>query len=342
MMLFRILLLSTLALSSIVSAKTLPATQFKATNAFIDKMVKKHNFDKDELTAIFHHIKFKIADKSTKKKQKKTKKIKKGTMSWDKYRGLFITEERIEDGVNFWQDNLTTLQRAEKKYNVPAEIIVAILGVETNYGDKKGTHPTLETLAKRAFGNYRRRNFYKKELEAFLLMTRENSLAPLSIKGSYAGAMGFPQFISSSYRHYAVDFNQDGKIDLFSNPIDAIGSIANYFDRHQWHDFGEIARPISLKTQHLKHAKRSNSKPKKNAQYWRKKGFDIDTDIHNKTKLAFIRLPQKINQDTWLTFWNFYVLTRYNHDNRYAMAVYQLSEKLKQEYKLNIYENDTY
>jgi membrane-bound lytic murein transglycosylase B len=144
--------------------------------------------------------------------------------------------------------------------------------------------------------------------------------------------MGFPQFIASSYRYYAVDFNQDGKVDLFSNPVDAIGSIANYFDKHHWHDFGEIARPITLKSQHLKHAKRSNSKPKKNAKYWRNKGFEIDQDIDNKTKLAFIRLPQKKVDETWLTFWNFYILTRYNHDNRYAMVASQLSAKLKQQF----------
>ncbi|CAC9455731.1 lytic murein transglycosylase B [bacterium endosymbiont of Bathymodiolus sp. 5 South] len=339
----KLLLLSILLVSSIVSAKIVPATYFKITQNFIEKMVEKHDFDKDKLTAIFHTIKFKIADKTTKKKKKKTKHVKKPPMSWDKYKGLFITENRIKNGIKFWQDNLATLQRAEKIYHVPAEIIVAILGVETNYGNKKGSHSTLKTLAKRAFGNYRRRAFYQKELEHFLLMTRENAIAPLSVKGSYAGAMGFPQFIASSYRHYAIDFNKDGKVDLFSDPIDAIGSIANYFDKHQWHDYGEIARPISLNSKHLKHAKRANSKPRKNAKHWRNKGLDIDSDINNKTKLAFIRLPQKMNEDIWLTFWNFYVLTRYNHDNRYAMAVYQLSEKLKQEYDLNnIYEQDTY
>ncbi|SMN14273.1 Membrane-bound lytic murein transglycosylase B precursor [uncultured Candidatus Thioglobus sp.] len=319
---------------SSLDKKTLPATDFKITQNFIEKMVKKHNFDKNELRSIFSTIRFVVVDKFAKKKQvKKTKRVKKPPMPWNKYKGLFITDNRIKDGIKFWQDNFKILKRAEQTYHVPAEIIVAILGIETNYGNNKGTNPTFKTLVKRAFGNYRRRNFYKKELESFLLMTRENAIAPLSVQGSYAGAMGFPQFIASSYRHYAVDFNQDGKIDLFSNPIDAIGSIANYFDKHQWHDFGEIARPISLKTKHLKHARRANSKPKKNAKHWRNQGFDIDVDIAHATKLAFIRLPQKIIDETWLTFWNFYVLTRYNHDNRYAMAAYQLSTKLKQKFK---------
>ena len=331
----KLLLLSTVLVSFAASAKMVPATSFKITQNFIEKMVEKHDFDKDELTTIFHSVKFRITNKSSKKKRRRSKHVKKPPMSWDKYKSLFITKNRIKNGVKFWQDNLATLQRAERIYRVPVVIIVAILGIETHYGNNKGAHSTLETLAKRSFGKYRRRAFYQKELEQFLLMTRENSIAPLSVKGSYAGAMGFPQFIASSYRHYAVDFNKDGKIDLFSDPIDAIGSIANYFDKHQWHDDGEIARPISLDIKHLKHAKRANFKPRRNAKHWRNKGLNIDADIDNKTKLAFIRLPQKINVDTWLTFWNFYVITRYNHDNRYAMAVYQLSEKLKQEYDLS-------
>lgn len=334
MMRLVLLLFSAVFLSSQVCSKIVPATQFKSTQNFINEMVTKHNFDKNELTTIFHNIKFKIASKPIKKQLKKTKRIKKPPISWDKYKNLFITENRIANGVKFWQDNSETLERAERIYHIPVEIIVAILGIETNYGNKKGTHPTLETLTKRAFGNYRRRAFYKKELEHFLLMARENSIAPLSIKGSYAGAMGFPQFIASSYRHYAIDFNQDGKVNLFSDIVDAIGSIANYFDKHHWHDNGEIARPISLDVKHLKHAKRTNNKPRKNAKYWRDKDLDISEDINDKTKLAFIRLPQKINDEYWLTFWNFYILTRYNHDNRYAMAVYQLSEKLKQAYDL--------
>ncbi|EEZ79668.1 MAG: lytic murein transglycosylase B [Candidatus Thioglobus sp.] len=313
----------------------MPATQFKSVQKFINKIVKEHQFNKDELSLLFSQIKLKVAEKPKPGAKPGPAKPKPKTMTWDKYKSLFITDERIKNGVQFWKDNLTTINRAQKKYNVPAEIIVAILGIETSYGNKKGTHPTLETLTKRAFGNYRRRNFYKKELKAFLLMARENTLPPLSIKGSYAGAMGYPQFISSSYRYYAVDFNLDGKVDLFSDPTDAIGSIANYFDKHQWHDFGEIARPISLNKAHLKYAKRSTNKPKKNAKHWRTKGFNIDIDINNKTKLAFISLPQDLTNETWLTFWNFYILTRYNHDNRYAMAAFQLSQKLRQQFNSN-------
>ncbi|WXU00002.1 MAG: Membrane-bound lytic murein transglycosylase B [Catillopecten margaritatus gill symbiont] len=331
----RFFALSLLLISSLSFAKIVPSTYFKTTQDFINRMVEKHDFNKNELLTIFETVKFKIADKATKKKKNKIKRKKIPPMVWDKYRGLFLTKARIQNGVKFWQDNLATLQRAEKKYNVPAEIIVAILGIETSYGAKQGTKPTFQVLTTRAFTNYRRRSFYKNELEAFLLLTRENSIAPLSIKGSYAGAMGLSQFIASSYRHYAVDFDGDGVVDLFSSTADAIGSIANYFDQHHWHDFGEIARPIKLHGKQLQHAKRANSKPKLSAKYWRNKGFNIDADINEETKLAFVRLPQKTIDETWLTFWNFYILTRYNHDNRYAMVAYHLSEKIKQQFNLN-------
>ena len=312
-------------------AKTLPATNFKITHDFINKMVNKHHFDQHELELIFSSIELKIADKNKSKTKKKKSKSK--TMSWDKYRSLFLTKDRIEKGVEFWKNNLDDLKRAERKFNIPIQIIVAILGIETNYGEKQGTHPTLEAIAKRAFGNYRRKKFYTKELEEFLLLVRDNKIPPLSIKGSYAGALGYAQFIPSSYRYYAIDFDNDNKVDLFNSPSDAIGSIANYFDKHHWHDGGEISRPISLKPNELNFAKSSTNKPKKSAEYFKEKGFAIDADIKEQTKIAFIRMPQKNRVDTYLTFWNFYVLTRYNHDNRYAMAAHHLSEEILSSYQ---------
>ncbi|MDG2394907.1 lytic murein transglycosylase B [Candidatus Thioglobus sp.] len=318
-----------LYLPTVVMAESLPATNFQATHNFINKMVKKHHFDKHELQFIFSKTSLVVAKKTAKSTKIKSKPK---SLSWDKYRTLFITDTRINNGVQFWKDNLKTLKQAEKQFNVPQEIIVAILGIETNYGKNKGTHPTLETLARLSFGKHRRKKFYQKELEEFLLMSRDNGFAPLAIKGSHAGAMGYAQFISSSYRHYAIDFDADGKVNLFTSPADAIGSIANYFDKHQWHDFGPYTRPIILTDNQKHYAKSSTNKPKKNALYWRNKGFNIDSDINNKTKLAFIKLSQDNHFETWLTFWNFYVLTRYNHDNRYAMTAVLLSEKIKQQF----------
>jgi membrane-bound lytic murein transglycosylase B len=318
-----------LLFSGATFAKKIPATNFQVTHDFIKKMVEEHQFDKDELKIIFSQVNLVFADKNLKTSKRKTKSK---PLSWDKYRKLFLTNLRINNGVKFWKNNQATLDRAEKQFHVPQEIIVAILGVETNYGNNKGTHATLETLARLSFGTHRRKKFYQNELKEFLLMSRENSMSPLDIKGSYAGALGYAQFISSSYRHYAIDFNADKKIDLFNSPADAIGSIANYFDKHQWHDYGSYAQPIDLTKSQLKYAKSGTIKPKKNAKYWRDKGFYIDNKINNKTKLAFIKLPQDNKAETWLTFWNFYVLTRYNHNNKYAMTIVQLSNKIKQQF----------
>ncbi len=320
-----------LLLSLGAHGKTLPASNFKATQDFIQKMVDKHQFDQGELLSIFTSIELPVAEKTTQKKIKKTAKRK--PMSWDRYRALFLTQNRIDRGVEFWQENQALLTRAQNKYNVPAQIIVAILGIETNYGNKQGTHPTLQAIAQRAFSNHRRKKFYTKELEDFLLLVRENNIAPLQVKGSYAGALGYAQFIPSSYRHYAIDFDNDKQVDLFNSRADAIGSIANYFDKHHWHDGGEIAYPITLDSAHLKHAKRGTNKPKKTAQYWRQQGIEIANNIDDKTKVAFVRLPQDQRVDTYLTLWNFYVLTRYNHDNRYAMAAYQLSKEIYKSYQ---------
>ena len=154
----KIIIFLIMFLPSIILAKTIPATQLKSTQAFIDNMVQKHHFDKQQLQLIFSQISLTIKDKNT---TQKVKKKPRKPMPWDKYRSLFLTKERIENGVKFWQNNLETLNLAQETYNVPSEIIVAILGVETNYGNNQGAHPTLETLTKRAFGNYRRRNFYK-------------------------------------------------------------------------------------------------------------------------------------------------------------------------------------
>ena len=212
---------------------------------------------------------------------------------------------------------------------MPIEIIVAILGIESNYGETQGKHPTLKTLISKAFGVSNRRNFYRKELESFLLLARDYTLPPLAINGSYAGALGHAQFIPSSYRHYAIDFDNDSKVDLFNSKEDAIGSIANYLVEHKWQRGGEIARPVYLNSTNANIFQEKITKPIKNAQQWRDLGLDIEQDVKDDSKIAFIVLSGDKSKGKWITFWNFYTITRYNHDNRYAMAVYQLSKELK-------------
>jgi len=324
-----------LFINTIVFADILPATHFKPVQTFINEMVQTHGFNKSELQFIFSKIKLKKGDKKTQEKStapsRNTEK-----MSWEKYRSIFVTKGRIDSGVIFWKNNKKTLENAENKYGVPSAIIVAILGIETNYGNVQGKYPTLKTLIGKAFGTSSRRNFYRKELESFLLLARENTLPPLAIKGSSAGALGYAQFISSSYRYYAVDFDNDFRVDLFNSTHDAIGSIANYLAQHDWQKDAKIAKAIELDKTQQPLAQEKISKPIKNAQYWRELGLEIDGAISDDTKLAFIRLHDDQSMQTWLTFWNFYAITRYNHDNHYAMAVYQLSEQLKQTFTSTI------
>lgn len=154
--------------------------------------------------------------------------------TWGKYRKLFLQQDRIEQAVNFWRDYEATLTRAEQQYGVPASIIVAIIGVESKFGKYKGKHKVLDSLVSLVVGYPRRSDFFADELKHFLILTKLNQMDTVNLLGSYAGAVGYPQFISSSYRNYAVDFSGDGKTDLIDQPVDAIGSVANYFVENGW------------------------------------------------------------------------------------------------------------
>ena len=322
------------SLNAIGKQVTHSAIDIPETNQFIDYMVEKHKFNFDKLYGLFSNIQLpikKVIKKST-GKVKIIKKViaKRKPKSWQKYSQIFLTKQRINNGVDFWKKYQKELKKAEEKFNIPSQIIIAILGIETNYGKQKGKHPVLKTLSNFAFNTTHRVGFYKKELEYFLLLMRKNKQDPLIPKGSYAGAMGYPQFISTSVHHYAVDFDKNGKIDLISNPIDAIGSVANYFNRHYWQKGATIA--FKLKTNTILQ-KINDYKPIKPILK-NTKIAKLKTKIKPKTKTALITLEQEKYAD-WLIFWNFYVLTRYNHDNRYAMATLQLSKLIKKQYFKN-------
>lgn len=323
-----VLLVVLIIFNNNLSAETKTATEYKSVKNFINYMAKKHKFDKKELTKLFSQVELPVWKKL--KKTSSVKKKKRKPISWDKYRSIFMTKQRITDGIYFWSRYKHYLEKASKEFKVPEEIIVAILGVETNYGKQKGNYQTLYTLTNRSFNGYRRYKFYKKELENFLLLTKEQNLNPIEIYGSYAGAMGYPQFISSSYRHYAIDFDNDGKVDLLNSPIDAIGSIANYFRKHKWQEGGVIAKPFEFEVKDAKLSVKRPAKPKYNAYDWQKLGLQRGFNIPQLIKSALISLATDSGEiEYWMSYWNFYVITRYNHDNRYAMVVFQLSEALK-------------
>ncbi|NIQ15869.1 MAG: lytic murein transglycosylase B, partial [Candidatus Dadabacteria bacterium] len=217
--------------SQIVNANTLDQ---QSVQQFISYMEATHNYDGSSLNAIFKQAKYssRVINAISKPAE---------ALPWYKYRPIFLQPERINQGIMFWEKHKETLLAAEKEYGVPAEIIVAIIGVETRYGQYTGKDRVIDALSTLAFHYPKRSKFFRSELEQFLLLVREQNVDPYSIKGSYAGAMGIPQFISSSYRNYAVDFDADNKIDIWNNPVDAIGSVANYFKQHGWSAGGEIA-----------------------------------------------------------------------------------------------------
>lgn len=289
---------------------------------FVSEMVKKHKFNHDELTALLSkaQLKPKIITAMNRPAESKP---------WYQYRKIFIKPSRINGGVKFWNDNHETLKRAEEVYGVPAEFIVAIIGVETKYGKYKGTFKVLDSLMTLAFEYPKRAKFFRKELEEFLLLAREEGLDPMNVKGSYAGAMGKPQFISSSYRHYAVDFDNDGKRDLLSNTADAIGSVANYFSKHKWETGQPVVAQARVKGAKYKTLLKQGIKPATRLESFNKYDVSIAQDLSDSALGALVELEQKTGQEYWVGLQNFYVITRYNRSPLYAMAVFQLSQKIR-------------
>lgn len=218
-----------------------------------------------------------------------------------------------------------TLKRAEDEFGIPAEIITAIIGVETYYGRQSGKTQVFDSLVTLGFDYPPRSRFFLSELEQFLLLSREENVGVSDIRGSYAGAMGMPQFISSSYRHYAVDFDGDGKRDLWNNTEDVIGSVANYFKVHGWKAGGQVVVPARVNGQIEE--TRNKLKPHTSISDLAGNGVFPKTAVDDDAKATVISLKGKRGKEYWLGLDNFYVITRYNHSALYAMAVYQLSQE---------------
>lgn len=291
--------------------------------AFITEMAHKYNFNREQLNTLFSQIKTneEVMAKITKPYEAKP---------WYIYRDFFLKPERIQKGVAYWKTHENTLDLAHKKYGIPPEIIVAIIGVESLYGEDKGKFPVLSTLATLSFENYRRNKFFKDELKQFLLLTRENKLNPLQVNGSYAGAMGLPQFMPSSYREYAVDFNQKGYSDLMNSHEDAITSVANYLLKHGWTAGEPIVYQATVTGEKYASLSPKNLKPNLNKADLEKYGITSATPIHNNQLVAFIKLQGKNADEYWVGLQNFYVISTYNKSNQYVMVVNLLAEKIAQ------------
>ena len=265
------------------------------------------------------------------------------TLTWGEYRGIFLKTKRIEQGRDFVVEHQALLARATEQYGVPASVITAIIGVETFYGRITGKHKVLEALATLAFDYPPRAKFFRSELEEFLVLSEKEGWDTAQIKGSYAGAMGYPQFISSSYRQYAVDFDGDGKRDLHGSIADVIGSVANYLAVHGWVSGAPIAsRWLSpegagvdvSKRSDVAALKRKSLKPQialatiKGLGYKPSLPSAFDKLERDERFVSVMLLEGLKENETWVGYQNFYVITRYNHSHLYAMAVLQLSDAI--------------
>lgn len=260
---------------------------------FIERMVQQEGFDRRQVVEWLEDARH---DKAVIERiSAPAEKV----LAWGEYREIFLTPDRVAQGRAFMERHRQALARAEATYGVPAELVAAIIGIETYYGRHAGNDRVLDALVTLGFGYPPRADFFREELRHFLLLAREQGFDPRDPRGSYAGAMGYGQFIASSYRHYAVDFNDDGTVDLFEDPVDAIGSVAHYFHAHDWQPGAPVVMPLSQ---------------------WR--GPVGDTRL--------LRLRAQGQDQLRIAHGNFEVITRYNHSDLYAMAAWSLAQRLKE------------
>ena len=296
-----------------VHAVTLPGIP-----EFIDEMVARHQFKRDELVNVFARAQHRpeiieaISRPATIK-------------PWLEYRAAFVNRQRVKLGLEFWNKYRQTLRRAERKYGVPQEIIVAVIGVETIYGQNAGHFRVLDALTTLAFDYPRRADFFRGELENYLLLAREQQFDLLAIRGSYAGAMGIPQFMPGSYRNYAVDFNANHTIDLLREERDAIGSVANYLQGYGWIK----SEPVAVRAQVSDEICPGEIRTPRSLAEWVAAGVKpgMHTDPEKSARLIDFTVEE--GKEFWLAFNNFEVITRYNNSDFYAMSVFQLAEALK-------------
>lgn len=299
-------------------------SEHPAAREFVDRVSTEHGFDRAQLLDLFARANRQqsIIDAM----ERPAEKVK----PWKDYRRIFIQEKRIDLGADFWRKHRDTLAQVSEEHGVDPAVIVAILGVETYYGRRAGDFQVLDALSTLAFDYPKRSPFFTKELENFLLLAREQGRDPLALKGSYAGAMGYGQFMPSSYRHYAVDQDGDGRIDIWDNPDDAIGSVANYLAEHGWRPGEPVAVRAKAEPDYDNAEFNRLRRPEMALAQHRDEGLEPVEGADESRPAMPLRLEAEDGIEYWLGFDNFYTITRYNHSHLYAMAVFQLSELIAQ------------
>lgn len=299
-----------------------PLTDRKEVKLFINQLVKDDGFNRKQLIAILNEATFQpqIIESMERPYEKKP---------WDVYKNLFLTPERMHEGLKFWQMNKKTLDWAQKKFSVPAEVIVAIIGVETLYGKKQGNYRVLDALTTLAFNYPKRSDFFTKELREYLLMCREHHVSPAQYMGSYAGAMGKPQFMPSSYRFYAVKVKGIGKPDLMNEDRDVIGSVANYMHLHGWKMNQAVAQKATINVAKYRGIITNSKTPNYTVKHLIAAGVQpIPSAAKGLHRAGLIELDTNNGQEFWIAYHNFYVITRYNTSPQYALVVYLLAQQL--------------
>ena len=295
---------------------------------YIKELVRKHKFSYGQLLRDFSNAERldNILEAISRPAEK--------TLDWSGYRKIFIVDNRIDGGVSFMKEHWQELREAERRYGVQAEIISAIIGVETLYGRLKGRHNSFSSLVTLAFDYPPRAKFFRNQLTELLLLAREERWDLSAVKGSYASALGIPQFIPGSYRAYAVDFDGDGKRDLINSTADAIGSVANYLAVHGWKPRMPILERVQVKNnQYRQLLKPRELKPWLSHRQLEEAGIAPQT---GKGPYSLMSLNGDRGEENWIGHHNFYVITRYNHSHLYGMAVVQLADEIASSFGLSL------
>jgi membrane-bound lytic murein transglycosylase B len=305
-----------------------PATPVQAltVNEFIDKMVTVDHFNRYELIRLFENTEYipEVIDRINKPFEEKP---------WDFYKNFFITPDRVEGGVQYWHQHANTLAKAAQQYGVSPAVIVAIIGIETKYGQESGKFKELGTLATLSFHYPKRAVFFQSQLENYLIFSREYHLSPADLTGSYAGALGIPQFMPSNYRQYAVSFSGKNSVNLLNNHDDAIDSIANYLQKAGWKPHQPVAVPAQVTGAVKPWLISADAKPVYRLKTLSKFGVHPSESFSPARKSALIAMHNTGSQEYWLTFGNFYAIMAYNPRTTYAMAIYQLSLAIQKKYE---------
>jgi len=312
---------------------------YKSLKHFIDFMVEKHGFDREYLNGLFSQAKRKqwTLDYLAKSDSHRGGSPSRG--SWSRYRAKFLDSRHISSGVEFWQQHQHALQRAAKEYGVPAEYILGIMAVETTFGSYVGSHRVIDALTTLAFDYRRRADYFRHELENYLLMARKERIDPSKPKGSFAGAMGLGQFMPSSFLEWAVDFDGDGKRDLW-DAEDSIGSVANYFAQHGWQHGQPVVSPIRGNLSAVE-----NLEPGLDNVYslstLKQAGVAPTVKCPCESSIRLLMLRHNHKDEYLLGYPNFYVITRYNQSTHYAMAVHELAQAIKRAYRAELSKQTT-